>query len=328
MGKEPIPFGFLMYYNSLQTKFEGEKTMLDILIKAGCYIAIIILGIFLRKIGFFKESDFSILSKIVIRVTLPAALIVNAATREFSPELLVLSLLGLGGGILYMAAGWLVSRHADKEQQAFDILNHAGYNIGVFVIPFTQSFLGATGVMISSIFDVGNAFICLGGAYGVASAVKDGKGFDIKQVLKALSVSVPFLVHIGTVLMNLLHIPFPAPVVECAGIIANANAFLAMLMIGVGFKLSLEKSKLNRIFRALVIRYSIAAVLALCYWFLLPFDRLIRLTLVILAVSPIGSAVPGFTGDLGGDVGLSCNITSLTILISIITIVTLLLCLL
>ena len=302
--------------------------MLNILVKAGCYIAIIILGIFLRRIGFFKESDFSVLSKIVIRVTLPAALIVNAATRAFSPDLLVLSLLGLGGGILYMAAGWLVSRHADKEQQAFDILNHAGYNIGVFVIPFTQSFLGATGVMIASIFDVGNAFICLGGAYGVASAVKDGKGFDIRQVLKALSVSVPFLVHIGTVLMNLLHIPFPAPVVECAGIIANANAFLAMLMIGVGFKLSLEKSKLNRIFRALLIRYSIAAVLALCYWFLLPFDRLIRLTLVILAVGPIGSAVPGFTDDLGGDVGLSCNITSLTILISIITIVTLLLCLL
>ena len=302
--------------------------MLNILIKAGCYIAIIILGIFLRRIGFFKESDFSILSKIVIRVTLPAALIVNAATRAFSPELLVLSLLGLGGGILYMAAGWLVSRHADKEQQAFDILNHAGYNIGVFVIPFTQSFLGATGVMIASIFDVGNAFICLGGAYGVASAVKDGKGFDIRQVLKALSVSVPFLVHIGTVLMNLLHIPFPAPVVECAGIIANANAFLAMLMIGVGFKLSLEKSKLSRIFRALLLRYSIAAVLALCYWFLLPFDRLIRLTLVILAVSPIGSAVPGFTGDLGGDVGLSCDITSLTILISVIAIVTLLLCLL
>ena len=41
-----------------------------------------------------------------------------------------------------------------------------------------------------------------------------------------------------------------------------------------------------------------------------------------------GSGKPGFTGDLGGDVGLSCNITSLTILISIITIVTLLLCLL
>lgn len=302
--------------------------MLQILIKAGCYIAIIILGILLRRIGFFKESDFSVLSKIVIRVTLPAALIVNAATRDFSPELLFLSLLGLGGGILYMAVGWFVSRKASKEQQAFDILNHAGYNIGVFVIPFTQSFLGTAGVMTASIFDVGNAFVCLGGAYGAAAAIKDGNGFDMKRVLKALSVSVPFLVHIGTLLMNLLHIPFPAPVVECAGIIANANAFLAMLMIGVGFKLTLEKAKLTRLFRALAIRYGIAAILGLCYWFLLPFDRVIRLTLVILAVSPIGSAVPGFTDDLGGDVGLSCTINSMTILISIITIVVLLLCLL
>ena len=302
--------------------------MLNILINACCYIAIIILGIVLRRIGFFKESDFSVLSKIVIRVTLPAALIVNAATRDFSPELLFLSLLGLGGGILYMAAGWFVSRKASKEQQAFDILNHAGYNIGVFVIPFTQSFLGTAGVMTASIFDVGNAFVCLGGAYGAAAAIKDGNGFDMKRVLKALSVSVPFLVHIGTLLMNLLHIPFPAPLVECAGIIANANAFLAMLMIGVGFKLTLEKAKLTRIFRALAIRYGIAAILGLCYWFLLPFDRVIRLTLVILAVSPIGSAVPGFTDDLGGDVGLSCTINSMTILISIITIVVLLLCLL
>ena len=182
--------------------------------------------------------------------------------------------------------------------------------------------------MTASIFDVGNAFICLGGAYGVAAAIKDGKGFDFRQVLKALAVSVPFLVHIGTLLMNLLHIPFPAPVVECAGIIANANAFLAMLMIGVGFKLTLDKRKLNRLFRALAIRYGIAAILGLCYWFLLPFDKVVRLTLVILAVSPIGSAVPGFTDAMDGDVGLSCSINSMTILISIITIVMLLVCLL
>ena len=298
--------------------------MLSILVKAGCYIAIIILGILLRRVGFFKESDFSVLSKIVIKVTLPAALIVNAAGRQIDPSLLTLSLLGLGGGVLYMVAGWLLSCRAGKERQAFDILNYAGYNIGVFVIPFTQSFLGAAGVTTASIFDVGNAFVCLGGAYGVASAVKDGRGFDIRRVLKALAVSVPFLVHIGTVSMNLLHIEIPAPVVECAGIVANANAFLAMLMIGVGFKLELEMSKLGRILQILAVRYGIAAVLALCYWFLLPFDETVRLALVILAVSPIGSAVPGFTQELGGDVGLSCSVNSLSILISIVTIVTLL----
>ena len=302
--------------------------MLSILTKAGCYIAIIILGIVLRRIGFFKASDFSILSKIVIRITLPAALIVNAAGREISPQLLILSMLGFGGGAIYMIFGWLFSRNKSKERQAFDILNHAGYNIGVFVIPFTESFLGAAGVMTASIFDVGNAFICLGGAYGVAAAVKDGRGFDLKRVLKALSVSVPFLVHIGTVGMNLLHIPFPAPLIDCAKIIASANAFLAMLMIGVGFKLELERAKLGRVLQILALRYGIAVILALCYWFLLPFDRIVRLALVILALSPIGSAVPGFTEELKGDVGLSCSVNSLSILISIVTIVTLLVTLL
>lgn len=298
--------------------------MLDILIKAGCYIAIILLGIVLRRIGFFKESDFSVLSKVVIKVTLPAALIVNAATRELDPRLLTLVLLGLGGGVLYVLAGWFVSRRADKDTKAFDMLNHSGYNIGLFAIPFTESFLGATGMMTASLFDVGNAFVCLGGAYGVAAAVKDGTGFDLKRVLKALLLSVPFLVHIGTVVMNLLHIPFPGPVVDCARTIAGANSFLAMLMIGVGFKLDLDRSKLSHLVRVLLLRYGIAAVLALCYWFLLPFEETVRLALVILAVSPIGSAVPGFTEEMKGDAGLSCSINSLSILISIITIVALL----
>ena len=35
--------------------------MQDILIKAGCYIAIIILGIVLRRTGFFKEEDFNLI---------------------------------------------------------------------------------------------------------------------------------------------------------------------------------------------------------------------------------------------------------------------------
>ena len=302
--------------------------MQTILAKSGCYISIIILGFVLRRVGFFKESDFSVLSKIVVRITLPAALIVNAANRELSPDLLLLPILGFGGGVIYIIAGWLLGRRSSKDVQAFNILNLSGYNIGVFVLPFPESFLGAAGVMAASIFDVGNSFICLGGGYGIASTVKDGKGFHVIQVFKALSVSVPFWAHIGTVVANLLHIPFPAPLLECAGIIAAANPFLAMLVIGVGFQLSLSRNQVGQILKILATRYGVAAVLSLCYWFLLPFDRTIRLALVILAVSPLASVVPSHTNDLGGDVGMSCSVCSLTILISIALIVTLLVTLL
>ena len=298
--------------------------MLDILLKAGSYIAVIILGFVLRRIGFFDEHAFPVISKIVVKVTLPAALIANAVGREFDPQLLTLVLLGFGGGVIYMAFGYLLNRKRGSTQQAFEILNIPGYNIGTFALPFTQSFLGPVGVLTTSLFDVGNAFVCLGGAFGVASAVKDGKGLDLKRVGKALAVSVPFLAHIITVTMNLCRIPIPAFIADCARIIAGANVFLAMLMIGVGFKTDMDFSQKGTIVRILAVRYSVAAVLALCFYFLLPFDLSVRQTLVILAFAPIGSAVPGFTAELKGDVGLSCTVNSLAILISIPIIVALL----
>ena len=149
--------------------------MLDILIKAGCYIAIIILGYVLRRVGFFDEHAFPVLSKLVIKVTLPAARIANAAGRQIEGSMLTIVLLGFGGGVVYMLMGYLINRRTSKEQQAFEILNIPGYNIGTFALPFTQSFLGSVGVLTTSLFDVGNAFVCLGGAYGVASAVKEDR---------------------------------------------------------------------------------------------------------------------------------------------------------
>lgn len=292
--------------------------MLQILTRAGSFIAIIVLGYVLKKIGVFREEDFGVLSKIVIRITLPAAIITSFAGKEIDPGLLLLLVLGIGCGAVYICLGFLLNRKNSREQRAFDILNLPGYNIGCFTMPFAQSFLGPMGVITTSLFDSGNAFICLGGAFGVASSVKDGKGFDLKRVVRALSRSVPFVTYILMVLLNLLHITLPGVVLECAGIIGGANSFMAMFMIGVGFKLSLgDRGQLGKILRILLVRYGVAAVFALVFYFVLPFDLQVRQAMVILAFSPIGSAVPPFTAELGGDVGLSSAINSMAIVISI-----------
>ena len=238
--------------------------------------------------------------------------------------MLTISALGFGGGVLYMILAYVMNRKQQREQTAFAVLNTPGYNIGTFALPFTSSFLGPVGVITTSLFDVGNSFICLGGAFGVARAMKEGGKVDVKRVLMAPLSSIPFLTHLMMVTLNLNGWKLPSPVVELAGIIGNANAFLAMLMIGVGFRLSGEKSQLGSILRILSVRYGLAVVLALGFWFLLPFDLEVRQTLVILAFAPIGSAVPVFTAELKGDVGLSSAINSISIVISIVIIVTLL----
>lgn len=298
--------------------------MLEILIRAGCYVAIIALGYVLRRKGFFGPEAFGVISGIVIKITLPAAIISSSAGKPIDASMLTISLLGLGGGVAYMLLAALVHRKQGKEQRAFGVLNTPGYNIGTFALPFTQSFLGPVGVLTTSLFDVGNSFICLGGAFGVARAVKEGAGFDLKRILTAPLRSIPFLTHLTMVTLNLLALDVPRPVLSMAEIVGNANAFLAMLMIGVGFNLSGEKGQTGAIARVLVVRYSFAAALALACWFLLPFDMEVRQTLVILAFSPIGSAVPVFTAELNGDVGLSSAINSISILCSIGIIVTLL----
>ena len=298
--------------------------MEEILIKAGCYIAIIVLGYVLRQRGFFGPEAFGLLSKIVIKVTLPCALIASSAGKPIDATMLAISALGLGGGVLYMIAGWLLNRKGSREEQAFGVLNVPGYNLGTFALPFTQGFLGPMGVLTTSLFDVGNAFVCLGGSFGVARAMKEGGRVNLGRILKAPLTSIPFLTHVVLVTLNLLHWNVPGPIVTFAGIVGNANAFLAMLMIGVGFKLSGDRRQYGTIAKILVTRYAIAAVLALLYYFVLPFSLEIRQALVILAFSPIGSAVPVFTAELKSDVGLSSAINSIAIVISIVIIVTLL----
>jgi predicted permease len=251
-------------------------------------------------------------------------LIASSAGKPIDLSMLTISALGLGGGLLYMLAGWLLNRKKQRQEQAFGVLNLPGYNIGTFALPFTQGFLGPMGVLTTSLFDVGNAFVCLGGSFGVARAIQEGGRPEWGRILKAPLTSIPFLTHVVLVTLNLLHWNVPGPIVTFAGIVGNANAFLAMLMIGVGFRLSGDRKQFGTIARILTARYAIAAVLALVYYFVLPFDLEIRQALVILAFSPIGSAVPVFTAELKGDVGLSSAINSIAIVISIPIIVTLL----
>ena len=298
--------------------------MLDVLTRAGCFVAIILLGFLLKKAGLFKDSDFSVLSTVVLKITLPGAIIINFANKELDTSLLVLTLLGVACGALYIGLAFLLNLRGSKDRRAFEILNLPGYNIGCFALPFVQSFLGPVGVIATCLFDIGNGFICLGTAFSIAVMVKDGGRFSVKRVLRTLMKSLPFILYVTMPILCLLHIGIPQPITSLAGIVGNANAFMAMFMIGVGFKLTANKTQIGRILKIICVRFGVAALLALIFYFLLPFSPEVRKTLVLLVFAPIGAAVPAFTGEMKGDVGLSSAVNSVSIICSILCMVTLL----
>lgn len=292
--------------------------MESLLVRAGCFVAIIALGALLRRAGMFQEKDFGLLSKISLRITLPCAIITGFAGKTIAPSMLLIPLLGLGMGCLCMAVAFIFNLKNSPQRRAFELLNITGCNVGAMTIPFVQSFLGPGAVVVASLFDVGNAAMGLGTSYGVAAAIQDGKGFSFKRIGRALLTSVPLITYIVMTVLTLLKLQLPAPVMEFADIVGSANTFVAMLMIGVGFRLSADRSQLGRLLKMAAMRYSIAAALAALFWFVLPFDLLTRQTLVILAFSPIITAAPAFTGELKNDVGLSSAFNSLCMIISIV----------
>lgn len=292
--------------------------MADILIKAGAFVSIIVLGFLLRRAGFFKEEDFHVLSKIVLKITMPAAIVSNFAGSVVEPSLLVLSLLGLFGGILMIFLAVVLTAGKSGEERAFHILNMSGYNIGNFSMPFAQGFLGPTGVVATSLFDLGNAIICLGGSYSLASmSAKGKKKISLLPMVKTLFQSIPFDIYLFMTLLSLLHWNLPGPVLTFAGIVGNANAFLAMLMVGVGFQLSGDREQIGKIAKIILVRYSVALLLCLVFFFCLPLGLEYCQALAILVFSPISSAATAFTAELKGDYGLSSAVNSVSIVVSI-----------
>ena len=127
-------------------------------------------------------------------------------------------------------------------------------------------------------------------------------------ILKTLIKSAPFDAYIGMLILSLIHVSLPAPAVSIAQLIGNANAFMAMLMLGVGFKLSGDKKQIYKIDNMLSIIYIYA---------------LVESSLVLVLI-PIRAAATAFNGDLKGDIGLASAVNSISIIISMIMITTVL----
>lgn len=70
--------------------------MQEILSRAGCFVGSIVLGYVLRRMGFFKKEDFKVLSKIVLKITLPEAIVSCFAGKEIAPAMFSVVLIGMG----------------------------------------------------------------------------------------------------------------------------------------------------------------------------------------------------------------------------------------
>jgi predicted permease len=218
--------------------------MQTVLLKAGSFILVIITGYLLKKAGLFKPSENRTIMKLIMNVTLPAAVITSFSHYERDMTLLSVFFLGFFLNILMVVIGYLTAWNKDRSLKAFNMINYSGYNIGTFAMPYLQSFLGNAGTIVACLFDSGNAVMCTGVTYAAASAVAGEKGRQgVAGIIKKLVSSVPFDIYLIMMVVYIADIHFPQPVYTVTGIFGSGNAFLAMFMIGGALEFCTDRKK-------------------------------------------------------------------------------------
>lgn len=292
--------------------------MAAILVKSVSFLFIIFLGILFRKFGIFGPTDHKVLSNIVLKITLPAAVISSTANMSWRPQLLLIPILALVASWGMIALGALLTRGKSAGERALYMINCPGWNIGAFALPFLQSFLGAEAVMGACLFDVGNSIMCTGGTYAFVSGVCAGEKMDLKSVGKKLFTSVPFVTYLIMLILVVLGVTVPQGALNFISPIAAANPFLAMLMVGAMFQVKAKPEYIWGAVRILGARLVLALLLALGFYYLAPFSLAVRQGLAVMVFAPISVIAPAFTEKCGGDEGLASFINSLSILLGVV----------
>jgi predicted permease len=293
--------------------------MLEIVARALSLVAIIGIGLGIKRLGWASASDFGLFSKLVLGVTLPCALFTSFNDYHLEYALLGLTVLAFVLNIIQQVVGYLLNARHGRRAQAFAVLNYGSYNIGAFATPYLGGFMGPHAMIYSTLFDFGTAFSSAGVAYGWGMALASEPGrHGWRDVVRTISRSPVFVTYVVLLAMRLLELRLPDAVITFTSIVGAANPFLAMLMIGIGLELRLKPEKYATAARILAVRYAIATVSALLVWHLLPLPQEARLVVVMVLFAPIASMMPVFTARAGLDVELSAFLNSVSIVVGIL----------
>ena len=268
-----------------------------------------------------SKQDGVVLSRLVLNITLPAAILISFRDFSFSLKYMILPLSCMAAISFMLFLGYALTKGKDRDARCFYMLALPAYNIGNFTLPFVSSFLGPQGVIASCLLDLGNCPFCQGLDYTFTS-MAIGEASDEKTWKHVLYVfkRPAFTAYCVMILLSVFHLRLPEVVFDFASLLSPANAPLSMLMIGLMLEFRFDKSKLKDALTVNALRLLMAVVLAFLLYNFAPFSYEIRKAVAITAFAPVSAACSAFMAQLKGDMALSSFASTLSIVIALVVI--------
>ena len=288
-----------------------------ILSKIFIYVIILVIGYTGKIFNVFKREHTKFLNNIICYITLPAAIINGFLGLEITPILFLGFILGLVSNIILLVLGQIISKNKTPNEKVIFIFSANCFNIGNFAIPFLSGLISVDGFAAICIFDISVALMCYGVNVAVANSImgNDGK-IKIKDVIKKICTTPVFITYVVLIFISLLKFEIPQLFLDLTEVVGNANAFLAMLSIGILFQFKLSKDGWKIVLKLLSLRVVVCSILVLVTYFFLPFPIDMKIALCVVLMAPCPGAGPTLTESVGADGSISAVINSISIPLS------------
>ncbi|MEE1296385.1 MAG: permease [Bifidobacterium sp.] len=310
-------------------------------------LCIIAAGYLFKRNRLFGQRDYRIIQVALFDLILPGAIVYSFAKNPHDISLLWISLFGFIVAFVPVVVIFLSTRRTPVAQRAFLMLNASGLNIGCFCFPVVQAFLGTQAVVPAAMFDIGNCIMVAAGTNvmtqtllhikpgetlaeqgaGEAPTLPYAKPTDRdarrlehralrRTILKGFVGSVPFDTYVLMIVLTIAGVSLPAWLADLFQPFANANAFVAMLMVGMLMDFPEKRSDTMAVFKVLAWRLPFGILFALAAWYLLPFDPMVREATMMCCLAPIAVFSTLFTDEVLGNAKLAGFSLAVTAVIS------------
>ena len=287
-----------------------------VLSKIFIYASILLIGFIGKKLNIFKREHTKFLNNIICYITLPSAIINGFQGVELSLVLFSGLLVGLTTNVLLMILGQFISKNKSNNERAIFIFSSSCFNIGNFAIPFLSGLVSADGFAAICIFDISVALMCFGVNPAIGNSIMGSNKIKVKDVVKKICTSPVFITYVVLILLSLLNIKLPQLVLDLTTTMGNANAFLAMLCIGILFQFKLKKEDWKIVFKVLSLRVVVCSLISMFIYFVIPLPNDIKIALCVLLMAPCAGAAPALTESSGADGSIAAVINSISIPLS------------
>lgn len=291
--------------------------MSNVLTQTVVYVALLFLGYGFKRAGVFKVEDTKFLKNVILYITMPATAVNGLKDLELQSSFLWCFLIGFVTCAVLLAVGMAVSRKGSSDTKLQYLFSFNSFNVGNFAIPFLTGLISTNGFAALCLFDIAVAIFLYGVDYSLAESRKGG-GFSAKLLLKKIFCSPVTDAYLIMIFLAAVQIRLPGPVLKLAGVAGNANAFLAMLSIGILFEWNLDRKNRKMLFGFFGLRYLVLLLLAACVVWFVPFPHDIRQAVCVLMMAPVASIAPLLTEHAGGDGAKAAQINSVSILLGIL----------